>query len=147
MNAPSTSYRCRSDPQMLVLVTRIIASVGSLIAGSGTVSTDTFRRPCHVTARIAHLLCEFSLRACPLTGAPNLGSGGVPHQTLLHLGTHTQGGEVGQRAARDGKNIDRTLDGAGEFSKHIWFSAPGTKMPSAPAFTYCVARSSVAATV
>jgi hypothetical protein len=30
----------------------MIASVGSLIAGSGTVSTDTFRLPCHVTARM-----------------------------------------------------------------------------------------------
>src|SRR6476620_1744470 len=52
MNAPSTSYRCRSDPQMFVLVTRMIASLGSLIAGSGTVSTDTFRRSCHLTARL-----------------------------------------------------------------------------------------------
>src|SRR4051812_8707145 len=56
MNAPSTSYRCRSDPQMLVLVTLMIASVGSLITGSGTVSTDTCRRPCHVTALIGILL-------------------------------------------------------------------------------------------
>src|ERR1700754_4408314 len=56
MNAPRTSYRGRSEPQMLVLVTRIIASLGSLIAGSGTVSTDTLRRPCHVTARMCAYL-------------------------------------------------------------------------------------------
>src|SRR6476661_4668471 len=56
MNAPSTSYRCRSNPQMFVLVTRMIASLGSLIAGSGTVSTDTFRRACHLTARMGGLL-------------------------------------------------------------------------------------------
>src|SRR3954467_4166889 len=31
-------------------VTRMTASVGSLIAGSGTSSTRTSRRPCHVTA-------------------------------------------------------------------------------------------------
>src|SRR5918997_1782824 len=41
---------------MLVLVTRMMASLGSLIAGSGTVSTEIFRRPCHVTARISILL-------------------------------------------------------------------------------------------
>ena len=33
-------------------VIRTMASVGSLIAGSGTVSTRTSRRPCHVTARM-----------------------------------------------------------------------------------------------
>ena len=37
---------------MLVLVTLMIASVGSLMTGSGTFSTVTFRLPCHVTARI-----------------------------------------------------------------------------------------------
>ncbi len=52
MNAPSTSYRCRSEPQMLVVVTRMTASVGSSIRGSGTVSTSTLRLPCHVTAFI-----------------------------------------------------------------------------------------------
>src|SRR4051812_46091486 len=35
------SYRCRSDPQMQVLVTRTIASRGLRIVGSGTLSTLT----------------------------------------------------------------------------------------------------------
>src|SRR3954447_16541836 len=52
MNAPRTSYRCRSEPQMLVLVTLMIASVGSLMMGSGIVSTVTCRLPCQVTARM-----------------------------------------------------------------------------------------------
>ncbi|MGW7054384.1 WhiB family transcriptional regulator [Streptomyces sp. NPDC054887] len=37
---------------MPVEVTRTITSVGSSIRGSGTVSTRTSRRPCHVSARI-----------------------------------------------------------------------------------------------
>src|SRR5215210_3106580 len=52
MNGPMTSYRCRSEPQMPVEVIRTIASVGSRIEGSGTVSTRTSRFPCHVSARI-----------------------------------------------------------------------------------------------
>src|SRR3954454_3384307 len=51
-NAPRVSYRCRSEPQMLVVVTRMIASVGSSIFGSGTSSTRTSRLPCQVTAFI-----------------------------------------------------------------------------------------------
>ena len=35
MNGPSTSYRCRSEPQMFVVVIRTIASVGSSIVGIG----------------------------------------------------------------------------------------------------------------
>src|SRR3954468_11170247 len=50
MTASSGSYRCRSDPQILVVVTRTIASVGSWIFGSGTSSTRTSRLPCHVNA-------------------------------------------------------------------------------------------------
>src|ERR1700750_1886707 len=50
---------------MLVLVTLMIASVGSLITGSGTVSTDTFRRPCHVTARMRILLDVVSSQDVP----------------------------------------------------------------------------------
>ena len=37
MNGPSTSYRCRSDPHSPVEVTRMIASVGCSMVGSGTV--------------------------------------------------------------------------------------------------------------
>ena len=48
----STSYRCRSEPQIAVEVIRTIASVGSWIVGSGTVSTRTSRLPCHVNALI-----------------------------------------------------------------------------------------------
>src|SRR5436305_3899314 len=44
---------CRSDPQILVDVTRTIASVASWIDGSGTVSTRTSRLPCQATAFIA----------------------------------------------------------------------------------------------
>ena len=47
---PSTSYRCRSEPQMAVEVIRTIASVGSSIRGSGTSSTRTSRLPCQVSA-------------------------------------------------------------------------------------------------
>src|SRR4051794_1950539 len=49
---PSTSYRWRSEPQIAVDVTRTMASVGSWIFGSGTVSTDTLDVPCQVSARM-----------------------------------------------------------------------------------------------
>ena len=55
MNAPRVSYRCRSDPQMLVEVIRTMASLGCSIRGSGTSSTDTLRLPCHVTALMVAL--------------------------------------------------------------------------------------------
>src|SRR5215207_3525872 len=41
MNGMNPSYRCRSDPQMQVDVTRMIASRGLMIFGSGTFSTLT----------------------------------------------------------------------------------------------------------
>src|SRR3954469_22665340 len=72
MNAPRTSYRCKSEPQMLVLVTLMIASVGSLMIGSGIVSTVTFRLPCHVTARIRALLMSRPKDDCPLNMRKNL---------------------------------------------------------------------------
>src|SRR3954454_23252489 len=50
MKGPRTSYRCRSEPQIPLDVTRMIASVGAWMLGSGTVSTRTSRRPCQVTA-------------------------------------------------------------------------------------------------
>jgi hypothetical protein len=50
MKGPSTSYRWRSEPQMPLEVTRMTASVGSSIRGSGTVSTRTSRLPCQATA-------------------------------------------------------------------------------------------------
>src|SRR6478752_5812303 len=52
MYGPSTSYRCRSDPQIADEVILMIASVGSSIRGSGTSSTRTSRLPCQVTAFI-----------------------------------------------------------------------------------------------
>ena len=55
-NGPSTSYRCRSEPQIAVVVTRMIASVGCSIFGSGTSSTRTSLVPCHTTAFITSLL-------------------------------------------------------------------------------------------
>src|SRR5690349_11017498 len=57
---------------MLVLVTLMIASVGSLI-GSGTVSTVTFRLPCHVTARM-NSSSVGSMSSCPLRRRRNLRS-------------------------------------------------------------------------
>ncbi len=69
-NGPSTSYRCRSDPQIPDEVTLMIASSGSLIFGSGTVSTRTSRLPCQVTAFIV---------APPRTrGGPRLPGGPTP---------------------------------------------------------------------
>src|SRR3954469_4166177 len=49
-NGPNNSYRWRSEPQIAVDVTRITASVAASIDGSGTSSTRTSRRPCHVSA-------------------------------------------------------------------------------------------------
>src|SRR5215207_5195524 len=46
------SYRCRSEPQIAVLVTLTIASRGSSIRGSGTLSTLTFSLPCQQSALI-----------------------------------------------------------------------------------------------
>jgi hypothetical protein len=71
------AYRCRSEPQIAVEVTRTTASVGASIFGSGTSSTDTRRRPCHVTA----FMCSPGSR-CPATGVPAFllrrGHGSVP---------------------------------------------------------------------
>ena len=50
MNGVSTSYRCRSEPQIADEVIRTIASVGSWITGSGTSSTLTVRFACQVKA-------------------------------------------------------------------------------------------------
>src|SRR4051812_42529078 len=57
MNGPNNSYRCRSEPHRPVDVTRMMASVGSWMVGSGTFSTRTSRLPCHVSA--------FTLRPLP----------------------------------------------------------------------------------
>src|ERR671926_121566 len=54
---------CRSDPQIPVDVTRMIASVPSWIDGSGTVSTRTSRLPCQATA--------FTVRAFPERAVAN----------------------------------------------------------------------------
>ena len=58
---------------MFVVVTRMIASVGSLINGSGTLSTETLRRPCHVTARIKPP--QVLSHACPLPVGSNIRRG------------------------------------------------------------------------
>src|SRR5690349_14174829 len=47
---PSTSYRWRSEPQIADDVILTIASVGSLMTGSGTSFTVTERLPCQVSA-------------------------------------------------------------------------------------------------
>jgi hypothetical protein len=62
------SYRWRSEPQMLVLVTLMIASLGSLMIGSSTSLTVTSRNPCQVTAFIE------VLRLAPV-GAGQMGAG------------------------------------------------------------------------
>jgi hypothetical protein len=54
---------------MLVVVTLMIASVGSTMVGSGTVSTLTFGLPCHVTART--LIDLFSQKYCSSSPARN----------------------------------------------------------------------------
>ena len=46
----STLYRCRSEPQIAVDVTRTIASVGSWMCGSGTSVMRTSSMPCQVSA-------------------------------------------------------------------------------------------------
>ena len=56
MYGPSTSYRCRSDPQIADEVILTIASVGCSIRGSGTSSTRTSRLPCQVTAFMMNTL-------------------------------------------------------------------------------------------
>ena len=53
MYGASTSYRCRSEPQIAVEVTRMTTSVGSSIFGSGISLTCTSRLPCQVTALMA----------------------------------------------------------------------------------------------
>jgi hypothetical protein len=45
--------------------------VGSLMIGSGTFSTVTFRRPCHVTARIRPPHVRL-MSICPLDTGKNL---------------------------------------------------------------------------
>ena len=64
MNALSVSYRCRSEPQRLVVVIRTIASVCRWIFGSGTVSTRTSRLPCQVTALMPHLNSLSGMNVC-----------------------------------------------------------------------------------
>lgn len=53
--APKISYKWRSDPQIALDVTRIIASVDCWMRGSATVSTRTSRLPCQVAAFIVGL--------------------------------------------------------------------------------------------
>src|SRR5271165_1709114 len=54
-NGPRTPYRCRSEPQIAVEVTRMTMSFGSWITGSGTSVTSTCSFPCHVSARMRSL--------------------------------------------------------------------------------------------
>src|SRR5215831_9787839 len=49
------SYRCRSEPQMAVKLTLMIASCGLMISGSGTRVTSTLFLPPQHTAR---MLCR-----------------------------------------------------------------------------------------
>src|SRR5829696_1386323 len=78
MNGPRTSYRWRSEPQIAVEVMRTMASVGSWILGSGTVSTRTSWLPCQATAFIGR-----SPRALGRGGA---GRGALVADRVLALG-------------------------------------------------------------
>jgi hypothetical protein len=56
---------------MPVLVTMMVASVGSWIAGSGTSSTRTSRLPCHLSAFTVPTLCPGRIGAgCPTRQPP-----------------------------------------------------------------------------
>src|SRR2546430_14524911 len=94
MKGPSTSYRCRSEPQMPLDVTRMTMSSGSWMAGSGTFSTRTSRRPCQVTAFI--VAPSYRRRDGPGGSAPVTG---LP------------AGSVAKRAARPAIRLSRAVDG------------------------------------
>src|SRR5690348_1578878 len=74
---PSTPYRCRSEPQMAVEVTAMIASLGSWMRGSGTSVTRTSRLPCHVSALMKPLplVCDGEAAPCPPQPAIHLRTG------------------------------------------------------------------------
>src|SRR3989440_4347544 len=94
MKGPSTSYRCRSDPQMPLDVTRMTMSSGSWMAGSGTCSPRTSRRPCQVTAFI--VAPSYRRRDGPGGSAPVTG---LP------------AGSVAKRVARPAIRLSRAVDG------------------------------------
>src|SRR5580692_9550816 len=76
---PSTPYRCRSEPQMAVEVTAMIASLGSWMRGSGTSVTRTSRLPCHVSALMKPLplVCDGGAASCPAQPAIHLLTGRI----------------------------------------------------------------------
>src|SRR3954447_21827110 len=94
MNGASGSYRCRSDPQMFDVVTRMTASVGSWTKGSGTSSTRTSRCPCQVTA---FMRCPSIPNGCLRSRCPGLVERNRP-------GPSAKGGH--ERAARFPERLD-----------------------------------------
>src|ERR1700755_2043046 len=78
---PSPPYRCRSEPQIAVEVTAMIASFGSWIRGSGTSVTRTSRLPCHVSALMNRSVRRGYARSCP-----------CPPGTAIHLGSRGNSG-------------------------------------------------------
>src|SRR5215212_8665649 len=103
MNGPRTSYRCRSDPQIAVEVMRTMASVGSRMLGSGTVSTRTSWFPCQATAFMG---------ATSLGG--RAGGGALVVDGVLALGEllddlRAEGLEVVRVAARHESLVDHNL--------------------------------------
>src|SRR4051794_323802 len=108
MNGASTSYRCRSEPQIAVVVMRTIASVGSWIAGSGTSSTRTSRLPCHATALIGPSIRLPGVEALPervksRNALLPSGSGyapGMADHLAIYLNDHLAGSTMGRELAK-----------------------------------------------
>src|SRR3954454_9964812 len=133
MYGPSTSYRCRSEPQMPDDVTRMIASVGFSIAGSSTLSTRTSWFPCQVTAFMRGFLSSGGGRRSPADHAPAAAEAahqqehGAGHQDQHEQAAGCREEQVQQVAERQ-RPDDRAEDAA-----------------TAPAVTGATAEASIAA--
>ena len=113
MKAPIVSYRWRSDPQMLVLVTLMMASFGSLIIGSATSSTAMSRKPCQVTAFIS--------RVTPCASRRWSDAAGISSATCRHRPPTTLPSRNRPRAREKG---DHRRDFAGVTGTTKWDTEP-----------------------
>ena len=108
MNGPNSSYRCRSEPQMAVDVTRMIASVGCSIAGRGR------RRRARRAGRARSVLSwrppSNGLWSCPKATWDTPCTDGLPR---LALGENHHGGR--RRRSRDRGRAERL--GRGESAR------------------------------